>query len=133
MSKELRFPPGGRPERDEELAALLAPLYAAPADEAYWDGLHGRILARVGTGAAGGEWWHVLHRWSRAGAIAAAILAGLAGTVWLNHRATEARMAYEAVLAEPPVYSMELPPETGAPGAGAAGGGAADRARPRVP
>ena len=42
------------------------------------------------------------------GAAAAAVIAALAGAAWLQHRAAEARMAYEAVLAQPPVYSMEF-------------------------
>jgi hypothetical protein len=111
MSNELRFPAGGRDGRDEELARLLRPLYAAPEDEAYWDDLHARVMRRVGSGAEAAEWWVVLSRWSRAGAVAAALTAAIAGTVWMQHRAAEARLAYEAMLAEPPVYSMELAPE----------------------
>ena len=53
----------------------------------------------------------MLNRWSRMGAAAAAVAAALAGAAWLQHRAAEARLAYEAVLTEPPVYSMELSPE----------------------
>jgi hypothetical protein len=53
----------------------------------------------------------VLSRWSRAGAVAAALTAAIAGTVWMQHRAAEARVAYETMLAEPPVYSMELAPD----------------------
>jgi hypothetical protein len=116
MSNELRFPSGGRDGRDEELARLLQPLYAAPDDEGYWDDLHARVMRRVGSGAEGAEWWVVLSRWSRAGAAAAAVAAALAGTMWMQHRAAEARLAYEAVLAEPPVYSMELSPEGRVPG-----------------
>jgi hypothetical protein len=111
MSNELRFPDGGRDGRDEELARLLRPLYAAPEDEGYWDDLHARVMRRVGSGAEGVEWWVVLSRWSRAGAIAAALTAAIAGTVWMQHRAAEARVAYETMLAEPPVYSMELAPD----------------------
>ena len=115
MSNELKFPAGGRDGRDEELARLLRPLYEAPASEEYWDGLQARILSRVGAAgaAAPAEWWQVLNRWSRMGAAAAAVAAALAGAAWLQHRAAEARMAYEAVLTEPPVYSMELSPEPG--------------------
>lgn len=127
MSNEIRFPAGGRDGRDEELARLLAPLYEAPADEGYWDDLHARILRRVGSGGEGAEWWHVLSRWSRMGAIAAAVTAAIAGTVWMQHRAAEARLAYEAVLAEPPVYSMEF----GTAGRDAAA--PADRAAPGRP
>lgn len=111
MSNELRFPAGGRDGRDEALGELLAPLYAAPTAEGYWDDLHASVLRHVslaGAPMAQGEWWHVLDRWSRMGAAAAAVIAALAGAVWLQHRAAETRMAYEAVLAQPPIYSMDL-------------------------
>ena len=113
MSNELKFPAGGRDGRDEELVRLLRPLYEAPAAEEYWDGLHARIMSRVGVagGVGQAEWWQVLTGWSRMGAAAAALAAALAGAAWLQHRAAEARMAYEAVLSEPAVYSMELTPE----------------------
>ena len=116
MSNELKFPTGGRDGRDEELALLLRPLYEAPEADEYWNGLHARIMDRVGgAGAvsAPAEWWHELNRWSRMGAAAAALLGALAGAAWLQHRAAEARMAYEAVLAEPAVYSMDLGTEAG--------------------
>lgn len=110
MSNELKFPVGGRDGRDEELAQLLRPLYAAPDGEEYWDGLRARILRRVGTAAIGdgAEWWVVLSRWSRVGAAAAVMLAALAGALWLQHRVTDARLAYDAMLSAPPVYSMQL-------------------------
>lgn len=110
MSNELKFPVGGRDGRDEELARLLRPLYAAPDDENYWEGLHARILRRVGTAAIGdgGEWWVVLSRWSRVGAAAAVMAAAMAGAMWLQHRASEARLAYDAMLSAPPVYTMQL-------------------------
>ena len=119
MSNELRFPTGGRDGRDVELGELLRPLYAAPESEAYWEGLEARIMGGVAGAAPGAptaEWWLVLSRWSRAGAAAAVMAAAAAGALWLQHRAAESRMAYERVLSEPPVYSMELgPDELGAP------------------
>ena len=108
MSNEIRFPAGGREGRDEELARLLAPLYAAPADEAYWNDLHARILRRVRNGAEDGAWWVVLSHWARAGAAAAVLVAALAGALLMQHQATEARMAYEAMLHESPVYSLHM-------------------------
>ena len=112
MSNELKFPVGGRDGRDEELAQMLRPLYAAPEDEQYWNGLHARILRRVGAagGAIGdaGEWWMVLSRWSRVGAAAAVMAAALAGAMWLQHRSTEARLAYDAMLSAPAVYTMQI-------------------------
>jgi anti-sigma-K factor RskA len=108
MSRELKFPVGGRSEGDEEMARLLAPLYAAPADEAYWDDLHARILRRVRNGAEDGAWWDVLSHWARAGAAAAVLVAALAGALLLQHQATEARLAYEAMLSQSPVYSLHM-------------------------
>jgi hypothetical protein len=108
MSRELKFPVEGRSEGDDELARLLAPLYAAPADEAYWNDLHGRILRRVRSGADDGAWWVVLSHWARAGAAAAVLVAALAGALLMQHQATEARMAYEAMLHESPVYSLHM-------------------------
>ena len=108
MSRELKFPVEGRSEGDDELARLLAPLYAAPADEAYWNDLHARILRRVRHGAEDGAWWVVLSHWARAGAAAAVLAAALAGALLLQHQATEARLAYEAMLRESPVYSLHM-------------------------
>ncbi len=106
MSRELRFPVGGRDAPDEELARALAPLYAAPEDEAYWDDLHVRIMRRVRGAAEEGAWWMVLNHWARAGAAAAVLIAALAGALLVQQRANEARMAYEQMLNESPVYSM---------------------------
>ena len=113
MSNELKFPAGGRDGRDVELGDLLRPLYEAPAEPAYWDGLHARILRGVAERSveAQVEWWMVLSRWSRLGAAAAVMAAAAAGALWLQHHATETRMAYEAGLSEPPIYSMELAPD----------------------
>ena len=113
MSNELKFPAGGRDARDEELSQLLRPLYAPPADEGYWEELHARIVRRVGVAApaAPAEWWHELNHWRRLGAAAAVMAAALAGAVWMQHSAAQARMAYDAVLSEPAIYSMELAPE----------------------
>ncbi|HEY0971129.1 MAG TPA: hypothetical protein VGE02_09195 [Gemmatimonadales bacterium] len=106
MSRELRFPSGGRDARDEEIARALAPLYAAPTDEAYWDDLHARIMRRVRGAAEEGAWWMVLSHWARAGAAAAVLIAALAGALLVQHRANEARVAYEQMLNQSPVYSM---------------------------
>lgn len=127
MSRELKFPSGGREVPDDELGRLLAPLYAAPADEAYWDDLHARIMRRVRGAAEEGAWWVVLSHWARAGAAAAILIAVLAGALLMQQRAAESRLAYEAMLNQSPVYSMhsatrfegsapaERPPRNGLP------------------
>ena len=133
MSNDLRFPTGGR-NGDEELAQLLRPLYAAPEDEGYWNGLEARILDRVraeraaaGDGAVvgrigaairgddGEEWWVVLSQWARAGLAAAAVIAVVTGTLMLQHRRAEARLAAEALLVEPATYTMQLSGDEGSP------------------
>ena len=126
MSNDLHFPTGGRND-DAELGRLLRPLYAAPEDDAYWTGLEARILSRVRAeravagdaavvgrlGAAirgdeAGEWWEVLSHWTRAGLAAAAVIAVVPGTLMLQHEREEARLAAEALLVEPPTYTMQL-------------------------
>jgi len=125
MSNDLRFPTGGR-DGDEELARLLRPLYAPPEDDGYWKGLEGRILDRVraeraaGDGAVvgrigdalrgddGEEWWVVLSQWARAGLAAAVVIAVVTGTLMLQHRREEARLAAEALLVEPGTYTMQV-------------------------
>ena len=106
MSRELKFPIGGRDAPDEELGRVLAPLYVAPGDEAYWDDLHARIMRRVKVATEEGAWWVVLSGWARAGAAAAVLAAALAGALLMQHRANEARLAYEDMLNQSPVYSM---------------------------
>lgn len=106
MSRELKFPVGGRDAPDEELRQVLAPLYAAPGDEVYWDDLHARIMRRVREAADEGAWWIVLSHWARAGAAAAVLVAALAGALLMQHRANEARLAYEEMLNQSPIYSM---------------------------
>lgn len=133
MSNDLHFPAGGRND-DAELGRLLRPLYAPPEDEGYWDGLEARILDRVraerlalGEGAVVGrigaairgddvaEWWDVLSQWGRAGMAAAVVIAVVTGTIMLQHRREEARLATEALLVDPATYTMQLPGESSVP------------------
>ena len=110
MSKNLHFP--GRPQGSEpELGGMLRPLYEAPAEGAYWDDLQSRIMQRVRTAAPDdmGAWWDVLEHWARVGVAAAVVVAVLSGALLLQHQAREARLAYEAVLNQPPTYSLRAP------------------------
>jgi len=70
MSIEHRIGPEGR---DDDVTRELRRLYAAPADDAYWQGLQERILASLaGRPAVTADgWWVALERWSRIGALAA--------------------------------------------------------------
>ena len=105
MSGTLEFPTGG----DAELTPALRDVYRAPADEAYWDGLEARILARVGVegGAAPAAWWQVMGGWSRLGLVAAGLAALLAGAAAIREREADLQDQYEMVL--------EANPELGTP------------------
>ena len=105
MSGTLEFPTGG----DGHVTPALRDLYQAPADEAYWNGLEARILARAGfvDGVAPLAWWQVLGSWSRLGLVAAGLAALVAGAAVLSEREAERQDQYEMVL--------EAQPELGQP------------------
>lgn len=103
MSGTLEFPTGG----DGEVTPALRDLYRAPADEAYWDGLESRILARVALPGTAGEplpiaWWQVMGGWSRLGLAAAGIAALLAGAAAIREREADLQDQYEMVLESNP-------------------------------
>lgn len=102
MSGTLEFPTGA----DAELTSHLRAVYAAPADDAYWQGMEGRILGRLGV--EGPTWWQVLGGWTRAGLIAAGIATIAAGLVALHSRQLEARAAYEIVLDASPALPAPM-------------------------
>ncbi|HET7456706.1 MAG TPA: hypothetical protein VFJ74_03560 [Gemmatimonadaceae bacterium] len=95
---------------DPEVTRLLRDAYRAPATPGYWDGLEGRIMARVresvrqsvrvsgSVPAVAVEWWQVLSGWVAPGAWAAAIAALVALGAMLQSRAAERRVAYARVL-----------------------------------
>ena len=108
MSGTLEFPTGG----DGEVTPALRDLYRAPADQAYWDGLEARILARmalpgVASDSAPLAWWQVMGGWSRVGLVAAGLAALLAGAAALREREADLQDQYEMVL--------EANPELGTP------------------
>jgi hypothetical protein len=105
MSGTLEFPTGG----DGHVTPALRDLYQPPADEAYWNGLEARILARAGfvDGTAPLAWWQVLGSWSRVGLVAAGLAALVAGAAMLSEREAERQDQYEMVL--------EAQPELGTP------------------
>lgn len=75
----------GRESADEplverELTQAMSELYRAPAEDSYWAGLEGRIMARVRQGEQQGEWWTVFVEWRAAGLVAAALMLTLAGS-----------------------------------------------------
>jgi hypothetical protein len=86
---------------DAELTYALRALYAAPADERYWDALEARILARVARGDEGVMWWGELADMVRPGLVAAAALIVAATLAMVRSQQLEARNAYASVISAP--------------------------------
>jgi hypothetical protein len=97
-------------EGDARLTGLLRELYAPPAEGAYWDGLHSRIMANVALhrrSVIPVNWWSDLASWTGPGLAAAALLFVAAGIMWSRQNDEELRTTYEAVTE--PVASDVLP------------------------
>jgi hypothetical protein len=87
---------------DAELASALRALYAAPADESYWDALEARILARIlARDSETGVWWGELADMMRPSLVAAAALIVAATLAMARSQQTEARNAYASVVSAP--------------------------------
>jgi hypothetical protein len=84
---------------DDEVVRGLRSLYAAPAGDAYWDGLQARIMARVSDVEL--EWWTELDRWIRPALAAAAVLLLAASAAIFYARQTEADIAVDTMLSAP--------------------------------
>jgi hypothetical protein len=92
---------------DDPVRAMLREAYAPPSDPAYWAELEQRVMARVRQGGdATLEWWQLLGRWSRAGAVAAGVAAVAAAGALFQLRAANARAAYEAVVETTPALPL---------------------------
>jgi hypothetical protein len=83
---------------DGELTNALRALYAAPAEESYWDALETRILTRVARGEEGAAWWAELGAMVRPGLVAAAALILAATLAMVRSQQLEARNAYASVI-----------------------------------
>ena len=86
---------------DAELTNALRALYAAPAEDGYWDALEARILAHVAQGDEHVQWWGELVDMARPGLVAAAALILAATLAMARSQQLEARNAYGSVLAAP--------------------------------
>ncbi len=86
---------------DAELTNALRALYAAPAENGYWDSLEARILAHVARGDEHVKWWGELVDMARPGLVAAAALILAATLAMARSQQLEARNAYGSVLAAP--------------------------------
>ena len=87
---------------DTELTNALRALYAAPAEESYWDSLESRILARVARGDDTISWWSELAEMARPGLAAAAALIVAASLALVHSRQLEVRSAYASVISPAP-------------------------------
>jgi hypothetical protein len=86
---------------DAELTNALRALYAAPADERYWDALEARILAHVARTDERAMWWGELMEMVRPGLVAAAALILAATLAMVRSQQLEARSAYASVISAP--------------------------------
>ena len=87
---------------DAELTSALRALYAAPADERYWDALEARILAHVAHRDDATVWWAELAEMARPGLAAAAALILAASLALVHSRQLEASSAYASVISADP-------------------------------
>jgi hypothetical protein len=87
---------------DAELTNALRALYAAPADERYWDALESRILAHIARGEETMSWWSELAEMARPGLAAAAALIFAASLALAHSRQLEVRSAYASVISPAP-------------------------------
>jgi hypothetical protein len=86
---------------DPELTNALRELYAAPADEHYWNDLEARIIAYVAAGNSSEEsesWWSYLADMARPGLVAAAALILAASALLVHSRQLEVSNAYASVI-----------------------------------
>jgi hypothetical protein len=110
MTHEPRIGPSGR---DDDLTRALRRLYAAPADETYWDALANRVMARIGRDAESEGWWQPLAGLARIGVIAAGIAVVVAGAALTYSRDAEARVAYQTIIETPRTPALQLAIERG--------------------
>jgi len=87
---------------DSELTDALRVLYAAPAEESYWNALEARILDYVARCDERSVWWTELADMIRPGLIAAAALILAASLAMARSEQLEARNAYATLIAPSP-------------------------------
>lgn len=86
---------------DDELTSHLRAIVAPPGDDAYWNGLEQRIMARIERGREENRWWALSARVYQFGLLAAGLTLIVASSIFLRERALERRMAYETVIEAP--------------------------------
>lgn len=86
---------------DDEVTTELRAIVAAPTDDAYWNGLERRIMARLERGREEKRWWALSAQAYQFGLLAAGLTLIVAASVFLRERALERRMAYETIIETP--------------------------------
>ncbi len=86
-----------RDPRDEEVAAALRAMYAAPTDDSYWNTLERRIMQTVAAERAR-EWWSYFPGWVRIGVSVAAAAALVAAVAQWHTREAQERVALEQIM-----------------------------------
>ncbi len=121
MADELKFPDpsGQRGTRDKDAlderttrairSAYRPPVALGDPENAYWNTLERRIMARVasaGLAPTDQGWLSVLGGWAQIGLVAAAAIFAVAGVVSDRFGDTEEQVAYESVVhSSPEVFS----------------------------
>jgi hypothetical protein len=86
-------------EGDAKIAGALRDIYAPPAEGAYWEGLHARIMSNIErhrVAVIPVNWWSDLANWTAPGLAAAALLFVAAGVMWSRQNDAEMSTTYEA-------------------------------------
>lgn len=86
---------------DDEVTRGLRELYAAPADDAYWNELEAKVMARITRLDLG--WWAELGQWARPALVAAVLLIVAASLAMVHARQDDTQIAYENILTPTPV------------------------------
>jgi len=121
MADEMKFPDPSeqRGARDKDAVddrttrairgAYRPPVALGDAEDAYWNALERRIMARIATaGLAPSDqgWLSVLGGWAQIGLVAAAAIFAVAGVVSDRFGETEEQVAYESVVhSSPEIFS----------------------------
>lgn len=105
-------------EWSDDVLRTMRSIYAPPAQPSYWDALERRVMERVAKGGTA-EWWSFFDGWTRAGLVAAGIVAIITAAIALRTHEAEVRMAYESAIEAPEGTLAEIESESIIGGTGA--------------
>jgi hypothetical protein len=93
--------------REDDVTRGLRAIYAAPGGEGYWAALESRIMRYV-LAAESAPWWTAFGGWTRAGAVAAAVVLIAVAVATKDAHDAEVRAAYDAIIDDSvPVTTFE--------------------------